>query len=613
MAPIQEKKRKKEKEVIQEPLKKENIEVEPKTKKKGIEKDEFAKVLVQTKEEEILEKEKKEEDLADEEKEISKKIKKKSNFIGENSLKDGDLINILKEKGFSENRQQILDKLKKKLHNLELDKAFEYIILINVGYFSSLKPLEGSFDDIDFLSFIIKDLLLSEKYYKFGLISFYLILDKYIIEEKYLNGVRYNNFFFNNLLDRLHKNEKEELIHIIIKGTFQNEKISQNYQNFPQILSNHLPIDFNEIKEISFNKFFDMIFKDNKDILEQNREKFKEFIRNNVSEIFTNKNVFTVFKHLYVNFYDKNDPLFQKIDDLIQKSIEDVNNLTQIRELIYCFMEKHWKHSFYEKFYKEYFNLLYELRNRRDIMNMGDLFLLFQFGSLKKSDNWQLIYKPFFKKFLEDFKYFRSRSENNFNVAYEQLEILVGQRPKMPHIKVLNERQKIVDVDKIIKLIFPEFKNISKINITDSDIKNLFDLDDSIIRESLVKILKNNKNLPQNVKNKLKSEAAKPHTPFEISDFEFSFKFEENLYYICFVIKSGREITGESVPISFQYQLKRPFEELENVIVVFLTAKKASEVLKNWIKKHNSKYLGQQIETIEKENFAKLFKIYDII
>ncbi|MBA7682060.1 hypothetical protein ES703_90406 [subsurface metagenome] len=115
------------------------------------------------------------------------------------------------------------------------------------------------------------------------------------------------------------------------------------------------------------------------------------------------------------------------------------------------------------------------------------------------------------------------------------------------------------------------------------------------------KILKNNKNLPQNVKNKLKSEAAKPHTPFEISDFEFPFKFEKNLYYICFVIKSGREITGESVPISFQYQLKRPFEELENVIVVFLTAKKASEVLKNWIKKHNSKYPGQQIETIEKK------------
>ena len=41
--------------------------------------------------------------------------------------------------------------------------------------------------------------------------------------------------------------------------------------------------------------------------------------------------------------------------------------------------------------------------------------------------------------------------------------------------------------------------------------------------------------------------------------------------------------------------------------------KKSSEVLKNWIKKHNSDNPSQKIVINEGENFAKLFKIYKII
>ena len=189
MSPVKELKKKKEnekekvKKEIQEPLKKGKIELETKTKKKEIEKNKLSKGVVQTKEEEIMEKQKKYENLKGEEKEVSKKIKKKSKFIGEISLKYENLINILKEKEISENKQQILDKLKKELNNLELDKAFEYIILMNVGYFSSMRPIEGNFANIDFLSFIMKDLLLSEKYYKFGLISLDLFLNEFVRKE----------------------------------------------------------------------------------------------------------------------------------------------------------------------------------------------------------------------------------------------------------------------------------------------------------------------------------------------------------------------------------------------------------------------------------------------
>ena len=63
MSPVKElekkkdKKKEKVKKVIQEPLKKEKIDITPKSRKNGIEKDKSSKVKVQTKEEEILEKE----------------------------------------------------------------------------------------------------------------------------------------------------------------------------------------------------------------------------------------------------------------------------------------------------------------------------------------------------------------------------------------------------------------------------------------------------------------------------------------------------------------------------------------------------------------------------
>lgn len=587
--------------------------METKTKKKEIEKNKLSKGVVQTKEEEIMEKQKKDENLKSEEKEVSKKIKKKSEFIGEISLKDENLINILKEKEISENKQQILDKLKKELHNLELDKKFEYIILINIGYFSSMRPIEGNFANIDFLSFIMKDLLLSEKYYKFGLISLDLFLNEFIRKERHYNRYQYNNFDLINLLNRLDKSDIEDLIRIIIKGTFQDEKISKHHQNFLQVLCNYIPFNINNIKEISFNRFFDILFMNNLELIEQYKIQFIEFIEENITEIFLRENLFTIFKHIYVKFYDGIKPLFQKFDDILQETLEDAKNVLKIIELVY-FMERHWKHPFYEKFYREYFKLMYLLSEKRDIMSMGDLLLLFRYGSLESSENWESTYKPFFEKFLEDFRYFRSRKENNFNVAYEQLEIVVGQRPKREYIKTLKRGEKLPDIDKIFKLLFPEFTDISKISISDDNINDLYKMDDSMIRKSLLDILKDNNNLPETVRNKLKIEANKPHTGYEISDFEFPLKVRDISYYICIVIKSGKEINNDSVPINkVWHQLEKPFYELENAIVIFLTAKKASQVLKNMIKKHNSKNPEQPIEIIEKENFAKLFKKYKMI
>jgi len=173
---------------------------------------------------------------------------------------------------------------------------------------------------------------------------------------------------------------------------------------------------------------------------------------------------------------------------------------------------------------------------------------------------------------------------------------------------------KIINIDKIIELIFSEFNKMSETTISDKDINNIYQMDDLQIRKSLAEILKNNTNLSNYARNLLSFEAKKPHTAFEISDFEFPLNYENNTYFICFVIKSGKEIRSDSISIDkVWYQIYRPFQELKNAIVIFLTAKKPSEVLKNWIKKHNSDNPSQQIVIIEGENFAKLFKIYKII
>jgi len=372
-------------------------------------------------------------------------LKKKLYTIVKNTLKDEKLINKLKEKEYDEDKQEILNNMKKILSSLDLNKTLEQIILINIGYYSSLEFTEGNFANIDYLSFILKELLSFEKYYELGLISLTLFLEKFVRKEKHYNRYQYNNFDLINLMHQLDKSDIEGLISIVIKGTLQDEKILKNHQDFLQVLCNYLPINFDNIKEISFNQLFDILFMNNLELLEQYQIQFEEYIERNITNIFLKENVFTIFKYIFVNFYDDIKSFFQKLDGILRENLEDKENVSKIIELVY-FMERHWEHPFYEKFYREYFNLIYGLRNKRDIMSMGDLLLLFRFDSLERLKNWESIYKPFFEKFLEDFRYFRSSRENNFNVAYEQLEIVVGQRSKNDYIRTLEKEENNIEL-----------------------------------------------------------------------------------------------------------------------------------------------------------------------
>ncbi|MFP3344606.1 hypothetical protein R0J87_19205, partial [Halomonas sp. SIMBA_159] len=80
-------------------------------------------------------------------------------------------------------------------------------------------------------------------------------------------------------------------------------------------------------------------------------------------------------------------------------------------------------------------------------------------------------------------------------------------------------------------------------------------------------------------------ESQKPHGAFEISDMEVPISFRGNRYYMCMPFKSGVEIRGNTVSVDMAYQIVRPFIEFKNCVVVFVTAKKCSENLMNYIKK----------------------------
>lgn len=361
-----------------------------------------------------------------------------------NVLDNEDLIREFNTVYQKENKTKILTFLVKNFNSYDPNKAFECIVLINIGYLSSLNPTGGKFEDINFLNFIIENLIMSEKYYRFGLISLHLLLNEYVISERYYNRYRYNNYSFNNLINQVENNKKEVLYQTVIKGVLNDEKIIKNYNNYFLILDKYLSTDFIKIKEITFTQFFDKIFKDNKDLLDKYSEQFFKFIENNSSQIFLKDNNFTIFKHIYVNLYDDKNELFKNIDDFLEKNIDNIDNLKRVRDLVYNFMERHWIRPFYKKFYIKYFNLLYQLREKKAIKYIGDLLLLFKFGSLKDSANWDLDYKPVIEKFLNDFLYFRSEKAGNFNVAYWNLEVLVGRRPKNEGIEIINKPQKIL-------------------------------------------------------------------------------------------------------------------------------------------------------------------------
>ncbi|MEW9181551.1 hypothetical protein AB2553_14160 [Bacillus mycoides] len=208
-------------------------------------------------------------------------------------------------------------------------------------------------------------------------------------------------------------------------------------------------------------------------------------------------------------------------------------------------------------------------------------------------------------------EYFEIKFEDFFQEA-EEMQIL----DKILLLRILSNYCKLIgetSLDEELGL----YEEISSISTVDF-INQVFKLDEvnisSVTQEHLNQLLlmkddelrmKFSKSINGVEERILNRESQKPHGAFEISDMEVPILFRGKRYYMCMPFKSGVEIRGNSVPVEIAYQIVRPFIEFTNCVVVFVTAKRCSENLMNYIKKLKDKQ-GWPIEVIEEKTLAAL-------
>ncbi|PJI09232.1 MULTISPECIES: hypothetical protein [Clostridium] len=195
-------------------------------------------------------------------------------------------------------------------------------------------------------------------------------------------------------------------------------------------------------------------------------------------------------------------------------------------------------------------------------------------------ENMNILDKILFLRSLSDYNY---HFEENDNYKFE-----------LGMIEIYDK----IDIEDFLNHVF----NIEKINVNSvkqSDIDKLKLLKDCELRARFSHTIKGVS------KRILDREASKPHGVFEISDMEVPIIYHGKKIYLCMPFKSGVEILQNSVPINVAYQIIKPYAEFSNCVVVFVTAKRCSESLMNYIKKIKDK-MGWPIGIIEDKVLAGL-------
>jgi len=159
-----------------------------------------------------------------------------------------------------------------------------------------------------------------------------------------------------------------------------------------------------------------------------------------------------------------------------------------------------------------------------------------------------------------------------------------------------------IEVSDHFKCIFNNYEESHAVSISKDEINLLIGYNDEILRNKVSKmILGVDKAI-------LERERQKPHGGFEISDMEVRIKLGKESYFLCIPFKSGQEIASNTVPESIAYQIFRPFIHFDKTIVIFITAKRCSQNLMNYIKRMQDK-LKWGIAVLENEELAKLLKV----
>lgn len=159
-----------------------------------------------------------------------------------------------------------------------------------------------------------------------------------------------------------------------------------------------------------------------------------------------------------------------------------------------------------------------------------------------------------------------------------------------------------IDIVDYMTSTFDNYSLIRSVDVTEADLKNLQNLDDQELRTKVSEVIKGADSA------ELLRESKKPHGVSEISDMEVKTRYRGKRLFLCMPFKSGKEIRSKSVPVEISYQIVRPFIEFKKCAVIFITAKKCSENLMNYIKKLQDT-LGWPIGVIEERQLAALLKI----
>lgn len=162
------------------------------------------------------------------------------------------------------------------------------------------------------------------------------------------------------------------------------------------------------------------------------------------------------------------------------------------------------------------------------------------------------------------------------------------------------------ELDSFLLKTFEGYSEIPKTELMDTELKKLFELDDSTLRSAIAAMMKG---VDPVIANR---EAKKPHGSFEISDMEVIVKIDNRQLRLSIPVKTGLEIKTNKVPESYLYQIIRPFLYFPNGVVVFITAKPCSQNLHNDLKLARDNQ-GFAVEVIEYEDLGKLLKINGLL
>ncbi len=329
-------------------------------------------------------------------------------------------------------------------------KQFKILILINIFFFTNVKK-EISNPDFEFLEFIIGKLLSNEKYFNYGLVTLHLFIQRFTEYQVYL------------FIGKLRKEYQKQLFDIIIDGIINDDYIEKDPENFYSILHDISlgPAFYFYTEDLNYIHFFNKIFgydfiKQNRDSIIPYKSQISDTLKSNIDKIFKKDNLFMLLKSVYLLFYNENDEFFKEIDDILRKNMKNVKNIQKILDLT-IFLKEYYNHPFFNKFYKDYFNMVRQLsvkpENIHIIGEMLQSFNIFSIDDLKKED---LIVIRFFRQLLKDLEFFyRSNESTRLNEVYQQIESLIYSSSKNKKILSVN---KSYNEEKRNKELFPTAK-----------------------------------------------------------------------------------------------------------------------------------------------------------